>query len=175
MAVTMQAHIQPDGMAPLLQALEEHAADEAPAEPASKAARLQAEGGLDDDLLGEASPCTPAEPVSSATSSSATSSSAAASTAPPVPPKYDPPQNAYIPAPPGKPPLAAAVVQRFEVGQSVLIFWASWFAGRAEPKGHYKQKERPTWYSGEIINPGKYVKDLPYAGELYTGMAYQAH
>ena len=64
---------------------------------------------------------------------------------------------------------------RFNAGQSVLQWWSNWFANTSEPREHYKKKDRPRWYSGEILNPGHYVKDLPYAGALYTGIAYVVH
>jgi len=64
---------------------------------------------------------------------------------------------------------------RFNAGQSVLQWWSNWFANTSEPREHYKKKDRPSWYSGEILNPGHYVKDLPYAGALYTGIAYVVH
>ena len=61
---------------------------------------------------------------------------------------------------------------RFHVGQSVLQWWANWFKNTAEPREHNKKKEQPSWYPGEILNPARYVKDFPYAGERYTGIAY---
>jgi hypothetical protein len=64
---------------------------------------------------------------------------------------------------------------RFNAGQSVLQWWANWFANTSEPREHYKKNARPSWYSGEVLNPGHYVKDLPYAGALYTGIAYVVH
>ena len=64
---------------------------------------------------------------------------------------------------------------RFNAGQSVLQWWSNWFANTSEPREHYKKNARPSWYSGEVLNPGHYVKDLPYAGALYTGIAYVVH
>ena len=84
----------------------------------------------------------------------------------------DPDSDRYTP---GSARGSAGPEYRFQAGQSVLQWWANWFKNTAEPREHYKKKERPSWYSGEILNPGRYVEDLPYAGELYTGIAYNVH
>ena len=63
----------------------------------------------------------------------------------------------------------------FSPGQSVLQWWAGWFKDATEPKLHYKKSQRPTWYSGEIVNPAQYMTDFKYAGMLYTGWTYPVH
>ena len=81
----------------------------------------------------------------------------------------DPDSDRYTP---GSARGSAGPEYRFQAGQSVLQWWANWFKNTAEPREHNKKKEQPSWYSGEILNPARYVKDFPYAGERYTGIAY---
>ena len=40
---------------------------------------------------------------------------------------------------------------RFANGESVLQWWAPWFATAQSPPTTYKEKHRPAWYMGEIL------------------------
>ena len=44
--------------------------------------------------------------------------------------------------------------QKFQNGQSILQWWASWFAavGLEKPLEHYNKKNRPQWFSGEVLS-----------------------
>ena len=63
----------------------------------------------------------------------------------------------------------------FCVGQSVLQLWACWFKHAKQAPEHYRKKDRPAWFSGEICNPPVYMKDFKYAGVLFTGWTYAVH
>ena len=64
---------------------------------------------------------------------------------------------------------------RFAAGQSVLQWRADWFKNESPAPSHYSKKQRPTWFSGEILSPGVYMVDLMYAGMPHTGWAYPTH
>jgi hypothetical protein len=63
---------------------------------------------------------------------------------------------------------------KFATGQSVLQWWAMWFAncpfGEA-PKQISKKKGRPSWYSAEIISYSGRM-DIIYAGVRTAGHTY---
>ena len=73
------------------------------------------------------------------------------------------------------PAAAATMKPRFRAGQSVLQWWASWFKNGGPPPKSYRKKKRPSWYSGEIVNPPVWTEDMLYAGFKYTGWVYPAH
>ena len=74
-----------------------------------------------------------------------------------------------------RPPAGTCTEPRFSAGQSVLQWWASWFKeDTAKPK-QYKKKRRPTWFSGEILNPAVWTEGMLYAGVVYTGWVYPTH
>jgi hypothetical protein len=65
----------------------------------------------------------------------------------------------------------------FRVGQSVHVYWASWFAGCGPGKAplQLSGKKRPSWFSSEIVTCLGWKDDLPYGGTLHSGYAYVAH
>lgn len=71
-------------------------------------------------------------------------------------------------APPAKP----AVVYQFRAGQSVLQWWASWFAkADQEAEGPPKQLKgsgRPGWYIGTILAPDPGTTSVVYAGIRFS-------
>ena len=71
-----------------------------------------------------------------------------------------------------RPPARDHPEPRFCAGQSVLQWWANWFKNEGPAPTHYGKKRRPTWFSGEVVSPAVFIKELPYAGVLYTGWAY---
>ena len=64
---------------------------------------------------------------------------------------------------------------RFCAGQSVLQWWANWFKDEGPAPTRYGKKRRPTWFSGEVVSPAAFMKELPYAGMVYTGWVYPTH
>ena len=52
---------------------------------------------------------------------------------------------------------------KFANGQSVLNWWASWFATAVEPPKKLKGKHRPKWYDSNIIAQMAKM-DVHYAG-----------
>ena len=69
------------------------------------------------------------------------------------------------------PPKEDVPNTRFAAGQSVLQWWASWFKKEGPAPSRYSKKQRPTWFSGEILSPGVYMVDLMYASMPHTGWA----
>ena len=63
---------------------------------------------------------------------------------------------------------------RFEVGQSVFQWWASWFE-KGQKLKRYKKSKRPAWFSGEISAPPVYIEDMVYGGLPYTGWCYHTN
>jgi hypothetical protein len=64
-------------------------------------------------------------------------------------------------------------------GQSVLQWWAAWMNGadteRSAPR-QYNRKNRPAWYSGEIVaGPSKAPIGFVYAGLAYKDDVYTAY
>ena len=66
---------------------------------------------------------------------------------------------------------------KFRVGQSVHVYWASWFPGcpPGDAPTQLARKMRPSWYSSEIVTCLGWKDDLPYGGALHSGYAYVAH
>ena len=62
---------------------------------------------------------------------------------------------------------------RFQTGQSVHQYWASWFSGcRPGSEPQISKNKRPGWYSAEISGAPTWKEELPYAGSLITGWTY---
>ena len=73
-------------------------------------------------------------------------------------------------------PAAAATMEpRFRAGQSVLQWWASWFKNKGPAPQTYGKKKRPSWFSGEILNPAARTEGKRYAGVKSTGWVYATH
>ena len=57
----------------------------------------------------------------------------------------------------------------FSVGQTVLWFWAPWFA--LAPEGElpdtYKEKKRPVWFMAEITNIAGFSEKITYGGRNF--------
>jgi hypothetical protein len=73
-------------------------------------------------------------------------------------------------APPPPPEPSAPL---FRPGQSVLHWWASWMKDGTAPS-QYKKKQRPAWFSAEIVNYAGFVT-VHYAGATVAGHAYRVH
>ena len=63
----------------------------------------------------------------------------------------------------------------YSAGQSVLQWWSPWFSQGGDAPKQYNKKNRPSWFSSEVVNPAVLVEDYKYAGMLYTGWAYATH
>ena len=73
------------------------------------------------------------------------------------------------------PAAAARMEPRFRAGQSVLQWWANWFKNTGSAPQTYGKKRRPSWFSGEILNPPVWTEDMAYAGAKHTGWVYPTH
>ena len=62
----------------------------------------------------------------------------------------------------------------FRTGQSVLHWWAGWFASATEPPTQLKKKSRPVWFDATIIM-ALGVCDVTYAGRQWRDPCYQVH
>ena len=51
----------------------------------------------------------------------------------------------------------------FSPGQSIIQWWASWFKNADEPPKKYSKKNRPAWFSCEVLTYSGY-KAIKYAG-----------
>ena len=74
-----------------------------------------------------------------------------------------------------RPAAGACSEPRFSAGQSVLQWWANWFKNEGPPPKVYGKKKRPSWFSGEILNPAVWTEGMQYAGVKYTGWVYPTH
>ena len=74
-----------------------------------------------------------------------------------------------------RPAAGACSAPLFRAGQSVLQWWANWFKNKGPAPQTYGKKRRPSWFSGEILNPPVWLEDMAYAGAKHTGWAYRAH
>ena len=63
----------------------------------------------------------------------------------------------------------------YSAGQFVLQWWSNWFSKGGDAPKQYNKKNRPSWFSGEVVSPAVFVEDYKYAGMLYTGWAYPTH
>ena len=52
---------------------------------------------------------------------------------------------------------------RFHAGQSVLQWWAGWMKSAKHPPKHYNKKNRPWWFSAEVLCDAGYGT-VTYAG-----------
>ena len=52
---------------------------------------------------------------------------------------------------------------KFLPGQSIIQWWASWFKEAEVFPEKYKKKQRPAWFSGEVLAHAGY-KSMKYAG-----------
>ena len=53
--------------------------------------------------------------------------------------------------------------KKFANGQAVIQLWASWMKDAEDPPPHYNTKNRPAWFSGEVLAHKGYG-ELKYAG-----------
>ena len=72
------------------------------------------------------------------------------------------------------PHSASAVKGVFATGQSVLHWWANWFAPAKVPQMRVAKKSRPAWYDATII-AALPPKEIMYAGHKWTEPVYQVH
>ena len=64
----------------------------------------------------------------------------------------------------------------YEAGQSVLQWWASWFAGATEPQLSVRRKTRGAWFRGEVTTAAVWKQAGTYAGQAVgPGWRYLAH
>jgi hypothetical protein len=57
----------------------------------------------------------------------------------------------------------------FVAGQSCIQCWATWFKTAQAPLRHHKAKNRPAWFSGEVLSREGYGS-IRYAGILQPEM-----
>jgi hypothetical protein len=70
----------------------------------------------------------------------------------------------------GKPPPL------YKPGESVLQWWASWFASATEPQLSLKGKKRPAWFRAEVTVAAVWKPAGTYAGQtIEPGWWYNAH
>ena len=74
-----------------------------------------------------------------------------------------------------RPAAGACSEPRFSAGQSVLQWRANWFKNKGTAPNVYGKKKRPSWFSGEILNPAVWTEGKHYAGVTYTGWVYPTH
>ena len=74
-----------------------------------------------------------------------------------------------------RPAAGACSEPRFSAGQSVLQWWPNWFKDEGPAPKVYGKKKRPSWFSGEILNPAVWTEGMHYAGVKYTGWVYPTH
>ena len=70
------------------------------------------------------------------------------------------------------PAMVASAI--FRTGQSVLQWWAPWMRDAPEPPATY-QKNRPAWFSAEILGLRGVLPNHRYAGMVYSEMCYQVY
>ena len=63
---------------------------------------------------------------------------------------------------------------KFSTGQSVVQWWARWFATATEPKLQVAKGDRPRWYDATVIMAIKKGKCM-YAGRMWCEPRYQVH
>ena len=61
------------------------------------------------------------------------------------------------------PPHDAVSLPSFCPGQSIIQWWSSWFKSASVPPEKYNKKNRPAWFSGEVLSYSGY-KSIKYAG-----------
>ena len=71
-----------------------------------------------------------------------------------------------------RPAAGACSEPRFSAGQSVLQWWASWFKEESPKPKQCNKKQRPTWFSGEILNPAVWTEGALYAGVRCVGWVH---
>jgi len=62
----------------------------------------------------------------------------------------------------------------FMCGQSVLQWWAPWMKDAPETPPHYNRKNRPAWFSAEILSYCGYG-DIKYAGQTIQQHQYHVY
>jgi hypothetical protein len=63
---------------------------------------------------------------------------------------------------------------QYRMGQSVLHFWASWMSGAAKLPSSISKKNRPKWYSAEILSPPTWREEgTVYGGCPAVGWSYK--
>ena len=63
---------------------------------------------------------------------------------------------------------------KFHAGQSVLQWWATWMKSATHPPKRYNKKDRPWWFSAEVLSIAGYGT-ITYAGEKWTGSLYHVY
>ena len=58
---------------------------------------------------------------------------------------------------------------KFNSGQSVIQWWAPWMANAEQLPKHYNNKNRPSWFSAEILTYIGWKEDKMYCGVPHTG------
>ena len=64
----------------------------------------------------------------------------------------------------------------YRAGQSVLWFWAPWFATVAlnEAPETVKKRRRPSWFTAQITAPAE-ARTVVYAGQTHNGQTYDVY
>jgi hypothetical protein len=63
---------------------------------------------------------------------------------------------------------------QYRMGQSVLHFWASWMSGATKLPRSISKKNRPRWYSAEILSPPTWREEgAVYGGCPAVGWGYK--
>ena len=65
----------------------------------------------------------------------------------------------------------SAPMQKFRPGQSVLQWWAPWMANAEKTPKQLKKKQRPSWFSGEVISYEGF-QEIKYAGSVVMSHTY---
>ena len=63
---------------------------------------------------------------------------------------------------------------KFHAGQSVLQWWATWMKSATHPPKRYNKKDRPWWFSAEVLSIAGYGT-ITYAGREWTGSLYHVY
>ena len=61
---------------------------------------------------------------------------------------------------------------KFSAGQSVFQWWASWMKDAESVPQQYKKKNRPSWYSAEVLAGVSFLKGHRYAGVVSDSFCY---
>jgi uncharacterized membrane protein YhdT len=70
--------------------------------------------------------------------------------------------------------VSSRTAAKFRMGQSVLHFWAGWMATATEPPSSFNKKNRPKWFSAEILaEPTVLAQGAKYGGVPVTGWGYK--
>ena len=64
---------------------------------------------------------------------------------------------------------------KFLGGQSVLQWWAQWFATAKEPPQTYSKNNRPQWYMAEVLCSIAGKQSIKYAGVQVVAQCYHVY